>query len=93
VNTRWSVSFNVLCSATETGALSYDKFSFKVNIDACTLEFTAIHKAGCGTPQSWFRKFKSFGLVQYLNSNSNSNPWFFALILIATGIVTCFFGS
>jgi hypothetical protein len=92
-NTRWTVSFNVLCSATETGLLSYDKFSLTKNSDACTLEFTAIHKAGCGTPQSWFSKLKPFGLIQYLNFNSNFNPWFVALILIAAGIVTCFFGG
>ena len=27
--TRWTVSFNVMCNASETKALSYDKFSFK----------------------------------------------------------------
>jgi hypothetical protein len=59
--TRWSISFNVMCSETETGALSYDKFSFSKNSDDCTLEITATHKAGCGT-------VKASGFVQYLNS-------------------------
>lgn len=80
--TRWSVSFNVMCNASETGALSYDKFSFSKNSDKCTLEFTAIHNAGCGM-------VKTSGFVQYLNSN----PWLVALILIAAGIATCFFGG
>jgi hypothetical protein len=80
--TRWSVSFNVLCSATETGALTYDKFSFAKNSDKCTLEFTATHNAGCGL-------VKTSGFVQYLNSN----PWLVAVILIAAGIATCFFGG
>jgi len=33
-NTRWTVSFNIMCNPSETGALSYDKFSFaKKNYD------------------------------------------------------------
>lgn len=46
--TRWSVSFNVMCNASETGALSYDKLISAKNSDKCTLEFTATHNAGCG---------------------------------------------
>jgi hypothetical protein len=71
-----------MCNASETGALSYDKFSFSKDSDKCTLEFTATHKAGCGT-------VKTSGFVQYLNSS----PWLVALILIAAGIATCFRGG
>jgi hypothetical protein len=81
-NTRWTVSFNVMCSPTETKALSYDKFTSKSDPNKCTLDFTAYHNAGCGL-------VKTSGFVQYLNSN----PWLVAVILIAAGIATCFFGG
>jgi hypothetical protein len=81
-NTRWTVSFNVMCSPTETKALSYDKFTFASDPKKCTLDFTAYHNAGCGL-------VKTSGFVQYLNSN----PWLVAVILIAAGIATCFFGG
>jgi len=69
-----------MCSETDTGALSYDKFSFIKNSDKCTLEFTATHKAGCGTT-------KSSGFVQFLSS------WFSAVILIPVGIVIWYNGG
>jgi hypothetical protein len=47
--TQWTISFNVMCNESETGALSYDKFSFAKDSDKCTLEFNAFHNAGCGT--------------------------------------------
>ena len=81
-NTPWTVSFNVMCNATETKALSYDKFTSKSDPNKCTLDFTAYHNAGCGL-------VKTSGFVQYLNSN----PWLVAVILIAAGIATCFFGG
>ena len=81
-NTRWTVSFNVMCSPTETKALSYDKFTSKSDPSKCTLDFTAYHNAGCGL-------VKTSGFVQYLNSN----PWLVAVILIAAGVATCFFGG
>jgi hypothetical protein len=69
-----------MCSANETGALSYDKFSFAKDSDKCTIEFTATHKAGCGT-------VKSCGHIQLFKSS------FGAVILIALGIDICFFGG
>jgi uncharacterized membrane protein len=71
-----------MCNASETKALSYDKFTFASDPKKCTLDFTAYHNAGCGL-------VKTSGFVQYLNSN----PWLVAAILIAAGIATCFFGG
>lgn len=80
--TRWSVSFDVMCSESETGALSYDKISFAKNSDRCTLEFKVYHNSGCGV-------VKASGLIQYLSSK----PWLISLILLAVGFVICFFGG
>jgi hypothetical protein len=71
-----------MCDPNETGALGYNKLNFDKNTDKCTLRFTAIHKTGCGA-------VKASGFVQYLNSN----PWIVALVMIAVGIATCFFGG
>ena len=59
--TRWSVFFNIMCNASEKGALSYDKFSFSKNSEECTLKFLVFHNAGCGM-------VKPSGFIQYLNS-------------------------
>jgi hypothetical protein len=50
-----------MCNASETGHLSYEKFSFAKKSDDCTLEFMAFHNAGCGI-------VKFSGFIQYLNS-------------------------
>jgi hypothetical protein len=72
-----------MCNASETGPLSYEKFSFaKKNYDNCTLEFMAFHNAGCGM-------VKPCGFIQYINSE----PVLVAIILIVAGIGACFFGG
>lgn len=81
-NQPWTVTFNIMCDATQTKALQYNKLSYLKNADKCTITFNAVHKAGCGA-------IKASGFVQYLNAN----PWIIALAMIAGGIVVCFMGG
>jgi hypothetical protein len=77
-NTRWTISFNIMCNESETGALSYDKFSFTKDSDKCTLEFNTFHNAGCST-------LKPSGITQLISSS-----YFFAVLIFIAGFPTCF---
>jgi hypothetical protein len=80
-NTPYTVSMLVKCDNAKT-SLAVTDFSIVRDAGKCTLDITATHKAGCGA-------IKASGFVQYLNSK----PWLIALITIAGGIATCFFGG
>jgi hypothetical protein len=71
-----------MCNASETGALSYDKFDGAKDSDNCNLKFTAHHNAGCGME-------KNSGITQFFSRY----PWLTAICLIIAGIPVCFRGG
>jgi hypothetical protein len=71
-----------MCNASETGALSYDKFDVAKDSDDCNLKFTAHHNAGCGME-------KKSGITQIFSRL----PLLPAICLIITGIPVCFCGG
>ena len=70
-----------MCSESETGALSYDKFYVANDSDNCNLKFNAYHNAGCGMQ-------RTSGINQIF-----SLPWLTAICLMIAGIAACFFGG
>jgi uncharacterized membrane protein len=71
-----------MCNASETGALSYDKFDGAKDSDKCNLKFTAHHYAGCGME-------KKSGITQFFSRL----PWLTGICLIIAGTPVCFRGG